>query len=169
MKKLFLSAFVLLVASGVFAQGKLMVGAGLGILAPTCTNCKITSGGSISGSYAVISKLAVGVNLGLYTRSEGVSSYTVKSNVVMAGATADFYLKEAFKGFYVGADLSIINLSEKYSGVKTSTSDFTAGANIGWAFAIGDKFRIIPHLGFGTWNSNAKGRFTSGLKVGFKI
>ena len=164
MKKLLLPALFMLCVTGVFAQGKIMVGASGRFFGPACTNCTALYGGSISGAYAVINKLAVGLDLGLYSRSE-----TSTLSALAIGITGDFYPKGDFKGFYVGPDITLINLTNKFGSSKVSDSNITIGANIGWAIAIGEKLRIIPHLGYGTWFEDSKGRITTGLKVGFRI
>jgi hypothetical protein len=122
-------------------------------------------GGGVSGAYAIINKVALGLDVGVYSRSE-----TSKLNTFAIGLTADFYPKGDFKGFFVGPDITYITIAQKFNGIETfSENNITLGANLGWAIAIGDRLRIIPHLGYGTWYENSKGRITTGVKVGFRI
>lgn len=165
MKKLVSTVILTLALVGAYAQGKIMVGASARLFGPACTNCTALYGGSVSGAYAIIDKVALGLDLGVYSRSQNSNL-----NTVAVGLTADFYPKGDFKGFFVGPDITFISIAQKFNGVETfSDKTVTIGANLGWAIAIGDRLRIIPHLGFGTWYENSKGRITTGVKVGFRI
>ena len=165
MKKLILTVLFLSALAGVYAQGKIMVGASARLFGPACTNCTVLYGGSVSGAYAIINKVALGLDVGVYSRSEASNL-----NTIAFGLTADFYPKGDFKGFFVGPDITFLSIVQKFNGVETfNEKNVTIGANLGWAIAIGDRLRIIPHLGYGTWYENSKGRITSGVKVGFRI
>lgn len=147
-----------------FAQSeKIMVSAGFGVLAPACTNCDILSGFEAAGSYAFTEKIAASLNMGFFTRTEGGGTL----NSFAIGVSGEYYFKEAYKGFYVSPDVTLITLSVKDSDF--SDSNLTIGLNLGWAIAIGDKFRIIPHFGYGTWFEDSDGRITSGLRLGYKL
>jgi len=168
MKKL---SFTMLLAVGIismaFAQdSKIMVSAGAGMLAPACTNCTTLFGGELSGGYAFTEKIAASLNFGFYSKSESTS----KIGTFSVGVSGEYYFKEAFKGFYVSPDITYITINQKNNGTEVfSENNITLGLNLGWAIGIGDRFRIIPHFGYGTWYENSKGRITAGLRVGFKI
>ncbi len=168
MKKLGLSFLLLFgIVTINFAQSeKIMVSAGFGILAPACTNCKTLSGFEASGGYAITEKIVGSVNLGFFSRSDS----PFKTNAFAIGVSGEYYFKEAYKGFYVSPDVTFISTKSKYDGNETGSEDnLTVGLNLGWAIAIGDNFRIIPHFGYGTWFENTDGRITAGLKVGYRL
>ena len=145
---------------------KIMVSAGFGVLAPACTNCDILSGFEAAGSYAFTEKIAASANLGFFTRSENGGTI----NAFAIGVSGEYYFKEAFKGFYVSPDVTFISTTSKYDGLgSASENNLTVGLNLGWAIGIGDKFRIIPHFGYGTWFEGTDGRITSGLRLGYKL
>jgi hypothetical protein len=151
-----------------FAQSdsKLMVAVGPRVFGPACTNCSALSGFGLSGGYALIDKMVATLDVGFYSRSEFSSK--LKSTAI--GISGDFYPKEAFRGFYVGPDITYIIISQDINGMEVfSETNITVGINLGWAIAIGNKFRIIPHAGYGTWFEDSKGRITVGMKVAYKI
>ncbi len=168
MKKL---SFTMLLAFGIISmalaqsESKIMASAGGGILAPACTNCKTLAGFELAGGYAFTKNIVASLNIGLFSRSDEGS----KLNAFAVGVSGEYYIKEAYKGFYVSPDLTLITLSNKYGGTTFSDTNFTVGLNLGWAIAIKEHFRIIPHFGYGTWFEDSKGRITAGLKVGYKI
>ncbi|MEO7992276.1 MAG: hypothetical protein ABI663_22190 [Chryseolinea sp.] len=168
MKKLLFTMFSAFgIISIAFAQSdsKIMASAGGGILAPACTNCSSLAGVEFAGGYAFTKHIVASLNLGLFSKAETGS----KLKAFAVGISGDYYIKEAYKGFYVSPDLTLITLSNKYGGTTYSDNNFTVGLNLGWAIAIKDHFRIIPHFGYGTWFEDSKGRITAGLKIGYKI
>lgn len=168
MKKLGLSFLLVFgIVTINFAQSeKIMVSAGFGVLAPACTNCDLLSGFEAAGGYAITEKIVGSVNLGFFSWSEGSS----KLNAFAIGVSGEYYFKEAFKGFYASPDVTFISTTAKSGGNETgSENNLTVGLNLGWAIAIGDNFRIIPHFGYGTWFEGTDGRITTGLKVGYKL
>lgn len=151
----------------VFAQdSKIMVGVAGRIVGPACTNCSALYGVGFSGGYAFTEKIVGTFDLGFYSRSESED----KINSVAVGVSGDYYFKEAYKGFYVGPDLTYITIKEKYNGDEIfSDNNLSIGVNVGWAIAAGERFRIIPHFGYGTWFENSDGKITIGLKLGYKL
>jgi len=152
------------VASSI-AQAK-MVGAGYGILAPGCTNCTSLSGFNLFGGMAVNDKIVATLNLGFFSKTDGAASL----NSTAIGISGDYYLKEALNGFFVGPDLTYIMINEKINGTEVfSQNNLTIGINAGWAIALGESWRLVPHFGYGTWYDNSSGRLTAGLKVGYVL
>ena len=156
-----------LAASTAFAQddSKIMVGVSYRSFGAACTNCAAVSGPAFSGGYAVTDKIVATLDLGIYSKS---SSGTT-SNVTAFGVSGDYYLKGAYKGFYIGPDVTFINITEKFSTTEYTQSNLTVGVNLGWGIVVAERWRIIPHFGYGTWFENSNGRITLGVKVGFKI
>jgi hypothetical protein len=143
-----------------FAQGdKVMVSAGAGIIATRCNNCVIYTGIELAGGYAITGKIVTSFNVGFFSELED------RASIITTGVSVDGYFKEAYKGFYAGADVTII--SEKVYRTYESYIHFTL--NLGWAFSIGEHIRIIPHFGYGTWDVNSGGRIIGGLRFGYKL
>jgi len=168
MKKIGLT-FIMLVGILSLSLGqseKIMASAGFGILAPACTNCDMLSGFELGGGYAITEKIVGSVNLGFFSRSESPS----KIKAFGIGVSGEYYFKEAFKGFFAGPDITYISTSQDFDGTEVfSENNLTVGLNIGWAIGIGEHFRIIPHLGYGTWFENSDGRISTGLKLGYRL
>lgn len=151
-------------------DSKMMAGINYGVLGPACTNCTATTGGGVFFDYAVLEKLAVGTELGLYGKSETSFGYETKISVFSSAITGRFYPKEAFKGFFIGGDLAYLSYSSEFNGSEVySTSDFTFGLNLGWVITIANVVGIVPYLGYGTWFENSKGRISLGGKVAIKF
>jgi hypothetical protein len=167
MKKLCVMGFIICTTVATsFAQdaGKIMVGLGGGILAPACTNCTSLSGFDLFAGYQMTNKIVATLDLGFYSKSDGSAAI----NSMAIGVSGDYYLKEAYKGFYVGPDVSYLTYTEKISGTEVfSKNSITIGLNVGWGIAVADNWRIKPHFGYGTWFENTKGRITAGLQVGY--
>ena len=167
MQKLSFTFLLVLGLCAAYAQdSKIMVGASGRVFGPACTNCTALTGFGLSGGYTVINKVVATLDVGFYGKSEGSS----KINSTAVGISGDFYPKEAFRGFYIGPDISYITITQKISDTEVfSDNSISIGLNLGWAIPIGERLRIIPHMGYGTWYENSKGRITFGAKVGFKI
>jgi hypothetical protein len=163
--------FALLCAWGIvplaFAQdSKIMVGVSGRMVGPACTNCSALWGPAFSGGYAFTEKIVATFDVGFYSKSESSD----KINSFAIGVSGDYYIKEAFKGFYIGPDITFITVKEEFDGTEIfSEENISIGINLGWAIAAGDRFRIIPHFGYGTWFENSDGKITAGLKLGFKL
>lgn len=151
----------------VFAQdSKIMVAAGYRLVGPACTNCDALYGPAFSAGWAFTEKIVATFELGVYSRSEASD----KLKAFAVGISGDYYFKEAYKGFYIGPDFTYITVKQEFDGSEIfSENNLSVGINIGWAIGIGDRFRIIPHLGYGTWFENSDGKVTIGGKLGFKI
>lgn len=145
---------------------KMMVGAGLRSLGPACTNCTALFGVAAFGDYQLTEKIVAGVEIGTAWKTDGAASL----NSFSFGVKGDYYFKEAFNGFYLGPDITYITLKEKINGSEVfSTNNLSLGLNAGWAIPIADKFRIIPHFGYGTWYDNSKGKIMFGVKFGYRL
>lgn len=150
---------------------KMMAGIKGGIMGPACTNCGLLYGGGITFGYAVSQRWVPTIEIGSFIDKDELWGSTYKTSALVVSLSGDFYLKEAYKGFYISPEFSFINLSSKLDGVTWGTSykNVTAGLNLGWAISLGDRIELVPHFGYSTWFENSKGRITIGSKLGFKF
>ena len=168
MKKLMFTLWLALgIVSMVFAQdSKVMIGVSGRMVGPACTNCSALYGPAFSGGWAFTKKIVATFDFGIYSRSESDD----KIKAFAMGISGDFYFKEAYKGFYIGPDVTFITVSEEFDGSEIFSEDnISIGINLGWAIGIGDRFRIIPHAGYGTWFEDSDGKITAGVKLGFRF
>lgn len=179
MKKI-LTTIVLSLTLGSVANAqsdyKMMAGVNGGIMGPACVNCGLLYGGGITFGYAVSQRIVPTIDVGSYvwnrkTEFGGiVNSY--KSSALIVSLGGDFYIKEAYKGFFFSPEVSFIQYNEKYNDVQQfglPIRNVTVGLNLGWAISLGDRIELVPHFGYSTWFENSKGRVTIGTKLGFKF
>lgn len=174
MKKLVLS-LVAIAAFGLtnHAQSdyKIMAGVKAGIAGPACTNCGLVYGGGASLGYAISDRWVTSLEVANYSKNDEIFEDTYKTTVLVLALSGDFYLKEAYKGFYLSPEVAYITRGSKLNGVKSdfSESNITAGLNLGWAISFGERIEFVPHFGYSTWFENSKGRITLGTKLAFKF
>lgn len=154
----------------------MMGGANAGIMGPACTNCGLLYGGGITFGYAVTDHIVPTIDLGIYsdktTIDWGGSTSVYKTSARVVSVSGQFYLKEAYKGFYAAPEISFISIDYKADGnqvIGYPINNITIGADIGWAISIGERIELVPHMGYSTWFENSKGRVTLGTKLGFKF
>lgn len=153
-----------------FAQDQsIMITAGGGIIGPACTNCGLLGGIQSNAEYGVAEKISVGATFNHYFDKDDAFGFNIKESVTHVGAKGVFYVKERFKGFYLSADLGYITYKTDWNGIITKQNNFTAGASLGWAISIADLIVVNPHIGYGSWFENSKGRVDMGLRIGVKF
>lgn len=85
------------------------------------------------------------------------------------GGKGSFYLKERFRGFYLSADFGFISYKTDWAGQISKQNNFTVGGSMGWTINIADVIIVNPHMGYGSWFDNSKGRVEMGLRIGAKF
>ena len=97
-----------------------------GLIAPNCINCGVYTGNGASIGYALGRHLTATVQADVYTEIPAFDASQV--TIGAFGLSAELYPKEAFKGFFIGPDVTYIMGSQHYNGrLAFATSELTYG------------------------------------------
>ena len=147
---------------------KVMLAGHNGLITPNCINCGVYTGYGGSVGYALGRHLTTTVQADVYTELPQFDASQV--TIGTFGLSAELYPKEAFKGFFIGPDITFIMGSQHYNGLPVfASSDLTYGGKIGWAVSVLRVIKFVPHIGYGTWYYGSGGRITMGMKLGLAL
>ena len=147
---------------------KAMIAGHTGFITPNCINCGVYTGYGGSVGYALGRHFTASVQADVYTEIAAFDASQV--TIGTFGLSAELYPKEAFKGFFIGPDITYIMGNQYYNGLPVfASSDLTYGGKVGWAITVLRVVKFVPHVGYGTWYDGSWGRITMGMKLGLGL
>lgn len=164
MKKVLLTAVVVLFALTANAQIKVGIGAGLGLpMGDFGDGFKSGFGGAVTGKYMLSENMAVGLNIGYYSFKSKASDDIKLSMMPITGLFNYYFATEGFKP-YAGADLGFYSAKVKsdIAGFSFSTSEtkFGFAPVVGFEYGLGEtmnldvnaKYNMVSDANFVTIN-----------------